>query len=123
MLNKLNIAILLSLASISFGAASEEYYVYHLIDPRTNQVFYVGKGVGDRVARHERDAMHPKLSYSSKEQRIRDIWSEGGTVKRKLVRKFDCESEALNFERKEIERIGRHRLTNVRRGTKPTKGC
>lgn len=28
------------------------YYVYALIDPRTNMPFYIGKGKGDRVQRH-----------------------------------------------------------------------
>ena len=29
-----------------------DYYVYLLIDPETNQVFYVGKGVGNRIFAH-----------------------------------------------------------------------
>lgn len=32
------------------------YYVYRLIDPRTYQTFYVGKGKGDRVFQHVKDA-------------------------------------------------------------------
>ena len=32
------------------------YYVYVLVDPRTKQVFYVGKGKGNRVFDHEREA-------------------------------------------------------------------
>lgn len=29
-----------------------KYYVYLLQDPRDNSVFYVGKGVGNRVFQH-----------------------------------------------------------------------
>lgn len=32
-----------------------EYYVYALIDPRTNQPFYIGKGKGNRMYHHLKD--------------------------------------------------------------------
>ena len=34
-----------------------EYYVYRLIDPRTGQTFYVGKGKNNRVFAHAHDAL------------------------------------------------------------------
>ena len=34
-----------------------QYYVYRLIDPRTGQTFYVGKGKGNRVFAHVNDAL------------------------------------------------------------------
>ena len=33
------------------------YYVYCLVDPRDKRVFYVGKGVGNRVFAHANDAL------------------------------------------------------------------
>ena len=35
---------------------NRKYYVYRLVDPRTLQTFYVGKGCGDRVFQHVKDA-------------------------------------------------------------------
>ena len=34
-----------------------QYYVYRLIDPRTGQTFYVGKGKGNRLYAHINDAL------------------------------------------------------------------
>ncbi len=33
-----------------------EYYVYRLVDPNTGHTFYVGKGKGDRVFQHVKEA-------------------------------------------------------------------
>lgn len=30
-----------------------DYYVYGLIDPRSKQIFYIGKGTKNRVLEHE----------------------------------------------------------------------
>ena len=35
-------------------------YVYRLIDPRTGETFYVGKGQGNRVFSHIRAEQNPK---------------------------------------------------------------
>ena len=36
--------------------SGRKYYVYRLVDPRTLQTFYVGKGCGDRALQHVKDA-------------------------------------------------------------------
>lgn len=115
----LNLVILF----LSFAAWGQDYYVYHLIDPRTGDVFYVGKGKDGRAKDHQREAKKPKATYSAKEQRIREVLRAGYEVKIDKVMLFDCEAEALRFEREEIERIGKDNLTNVLKGTKTTKGC
>ena len=33
------------------------FYVYGLIDPRTNQLFYIGKGKDNRVFEHEKESI------------------------------------------------------------------
>jgi hypothetical protein len=91
-----------------------KWYVYHLIDPRSESVFYVGKGSGDRIEHHEREALtdstHPKCDV------IRSIWAEGNKVRRLIVKHFNQEAEAYAFEEQEVDRIGLEALTNLVRG-------
>jgi len=94
----------------------EKYYVYHLVDPRSDAVFYVGKGSGNRIAHHERDARKLKFANSEKEAMIHEIWASGLSVKRMVVRRFDKEAAAFTFEKQEIARIGIENLTNLSRG-------
>ena len=42
-----------------------EYYVYGLIYPRNRQIFYIGKGTGQRVFEHERESKRSPDSESS----------------------------------------------------------
>lgn len=94
----------------------QDFYVYHLIDPRNNKVFYVGKGKGDRVLQHERDARRLRFANSEKEQIIHEIWGEGLSVKRRIVKRFSNEQKAYHFEFQEIKRIGIENLTNIAKG-------
>ena len=117
------IAISLALTLSCIAAWGKEYYVYHLIDPRNGEIFYVGKGKDYRAKDHKREAKEVKEKYSEKEKRIRELLRAGYEPKIDKVMLFDCEAEALRFEREEIERIGKDNLTNVLKGTKTTKGC
>ena len=87
------------------------FYVYHLIDPRTGSVFYVGKGCRNRDDAHERQAKagsnHPKCEV------IRSIWAAGEKVKKARIRSFDDEQAAYEFEAREIRRLGIETLTNL----------
>lgn len=97
----------------------EAFYVYHLIDPRNGKVFYVGKGSGNRVAHHERDAKKLRFANSPKEALIHEIWMDGLEVERRIVQRFDVEAEAYVFEKQEIARIGLWNLTNLSKGGEP----
>lgn len=95
-------------------AAAGKFYVYHLIDPRSDEVFYVGKGCGSRISQHEIEAKkgsdHPKCDV------IRAIWDEGKEVKRVKVKTFNDEQAAYDFEAEEVARIGLENLTNQQAG-------
>lgn len=94
--------------------AKGEFYVYHLIDPRSDEVFYVGKGCGNRITDHETEAKkggdHPKCEV------IRSIWNDDMVVKRAKVKHFELEQDAFDFEAAEIHRIGLANLTNQQCG-------
>lgn len=53
------------------------YYVYALADPRDNKIFYIGKGINNRIFQHEE-----KLDNSNKSNRIKEILSSGNKIKK-----------------------------------------
>ena len=74
------------------------FYVYALIDPRDNKVFYIGKGTGNRIFSHE---IQSKNSYESEKQKlkkIREIEKDGLYVKRLIVNWGLSEGEAFAAE-------------------------
>ena len=89
----------------------ERFFVYDLIDPRTDEVFYVGKGMGRRPEQHTAEALKGKRS--SKCERIRAILDSGQSVRVSIARRFTCESAAYAFEVERIADIGLANLTNV----------
>ncbi|MBD5387254.1 endonuclease [bacterium] len=72
-------------------------YVYALVDPRDNRIFYVGKGTGNRVYQHARAALvddSPNLKLST----IREIKGLGLDVKYYIIRHNLTEQEAYLVE-------------------------
>lgn len=90
------------------------WYVYELIDPRTNTVFYVGKGKGNRIHAHERDAQ--KGLCSKKTNKINSIWADGYQVNKHKVAEFWDEAAAYDHETDVIEAYGLENLTNIMKG-------
>ena len=74
------------------------YYVYTLIDPRDDRVFYVGKGFGNRVFSHEAESGKSDKSEKKKLQKIREIEADGFFVKRLIVNWGLSEEEAFAAE-------------------------
>lgn len=76
-----------------------QYYVYRLLDPRTGQTFYVGKGVGNRVFAHVNDELRADADdLSDKLRVIRDIRLAGFTVSHVIHRHGLTEEQAVEVE-------------------------
>ncbi|MGM0597692.1 MAG: LEM-3-like GIY-YIG domain-containing protein [Myxococcota bacterium] len=91
-----------------------KFYVYELIDPKTNKVFYVGKGRANRVYTHLKKAING--DPSDKGFKIREILKTGQKPKLNIVKQGLTEEEAYSFERKLIDEYGLENLTNVQPG-------
>jgi len=99
------------------------YYVYELIRPDTNKVFYVGKGsdrhcprIGDHIRKAKKGKKGHKFSV------IRKLLKMGlSPAERRIAEKL-TESEALKLEVEHISSIGLNLLTNDADGgqTAPT---
>lgn len=87
------------------------YYVYKLIDPRDGRVFYVGKGKGQRMYQHEKEARRGK--YSRKCKAIREIIGSGAKIRYEIDSHHKVEADAYARERELIDEIGLCNLTNV----------
>ena len=73
------------------------HYVYTYAYP-DGRVFYVGKGVRDRIHRHERDALLSRNINPYKENVIRKILADGGRVIKAKLAYFETHEEALAYE-------------------------
>ena len=107
-----------------------QYYVYRLIDPRTGQTFYVGKGKGNRLYAHINDALKSfdGQSYedcdedeiSEKIKQIREIRTAGLEVIHVIQRYGLTEKEAFEVEAALIDCYPG--LTNIQGGYSSERG-
>lgn len=76
-----------------------KYYVYRLIDPRTGQTFYVGKGKGNRVFEHAKNAIDLTDDdiLTDKSRTIQDIINSGLEVLH-VIHRHGIEDESTAFE-------------------------
>ena len=90
------------------------YYVYLYLDPDTGEIFYVGKGKGNRVFSHLSDTAETK-----KTDRIKEIKSRGKQPEIEiLAHGLSSESDVLRIESAVIDAFGSNQLTNANRGWK-----
>lgn len=93
-------------------ANSLGYYVYAYVDPRDEQIFYIGKGVGSRAKSHLKDRTETR-----KLTRIEDIWSCGMEPRIDIIaHNLRDDLEAKRVEAALIELVGIKNLTNQIRG-------
>lgn len=98
----------------------KRYYVYRLVDPRTYETFYVGKGCGNRVFQHVNDVRNliknnkNEDEFSLKEQRIAEIITSGKNVISIIHRWGLSENEAFEVEAALIDAYPG--LANVQKG-------
>jgi uncharacterized protein len=91
------------------------YYVYLLVDPRRNSVFYVGKGKGNRVLAHLKEN---KDAERRKAKIIKDIRHDGQEPRIEiLAHGLKDEATALRIEAAAIDLLGISNLTNEMRGS------
>lgn len=90
-----------------------QWYVYTLSTP-ADRIFYVGKGCGDRVDQHEKEAR--KGHRCHKCNTIRRVWREGKEIKKAIVFRTHIEQAAYDYESALIARIGLSNLTNISPG-------
>lgn len=100
-------------------AAVLRHYVYALRDPRDGKVFYVGKGIGDRINAHAREASDDLETHNAKLNKIRDIEATGSDVDLVFLRSgIQDASDAFMVEQSVIDAFAAdgHQLTNLVRG-------
>ena len=90
------------------------FYVYNLIDPRDNSVFYIGKGKGNRMYKHEKYTLNNKLPNGNKSlfDKIKEIKMNNLDIIYKKVFETDDETLAYQFENKLINEVGIDNLCN-----------
>ncbi|WP_420177871.1 LEM-3-like GIY-YIG domain-containing protein [Kerstersia gyiorum] len=101
---------------MSFSSATKQqlgYYVYGLVDPRTNEIFYVGKASSNNRAY---DHLAQASNDSEKSLRIEEIRQTGIDPRVDILRYGLDEHSVLDVEAAIIDTLGLENLTNAVRG-------
>lgn len=91
------------------------FYVYALVDPRNDEIFYIGKGCGKRVSHHVKDAKAGRVNNVAKHRRIQEILDAGLQVKESIIADWLSESATLKMERELIAAM-KDKLSNIVHG-------
>lgn len=105
-----------NIAGIDFGATyGNKFYVYLLVNPLTDRIFYIGKGKGKRAEGHLKENRTGKLSNHKKHQEINKIRELGYDPEVIVFKNNLTESEALKLEHYLIDKL-RKFITNIQSG-------
>jgi hypothetical protein len=87
------------------SSGKKKHYIYHLIDPTTNIVFYVGKGTSGRMYDHENLVIKDKIPHGNKHlfYKIKQIITSGNRVIYKKILENLDNKLACEFEIQEIK--------------------
>ena len=100
------------------------YYVYELIDPRNDKVFYVGKGKDKRMYQHYRQVKNNHGLYNLyMERKIKKIIKENLKPKYKKIFESENEQKCFDIEIKRIKELGKENLCNLTDGGGGVSGC
>src|SRR5215813_11018737 len=99
-------------------ASGREVRIIHLQEGECRRIFYVGKGQGDRIDKHEKEAGRSYLE-NAKLRVIREIWAAGGKVVKKKVFETAIEQDANKYEQQLIAQCNKHYLVNRTKGSGP----
>lgn len=99
------------------------HYIYCLIDPRDGNIFYVGKGVGNRVFHHAQASLQETEKPSDKIALIKEIHQSGQQPVYYILRhNIQTEKQAFEYEAMAIDLLSlvkpsQQPLTNIQGGT------
>lgn len=94
------------------------FYVYYLISPIDNEVFYVGMGSGKRMYVHEQKAKRGIASNNNYKlfRKIKEILNTEMTINYVVIAENLTQEDALKLENTKIQEIGLNRLCNLNMG-------
>jgi hypothetical protein len=93
------------------------YYVYQLVDPNNNKPFYIGKGTKDRAWTHNQFKDNNENPY--KDRYIKKLHQNNQEPIVEIIKYFNNEDDAYDYEEVITESIGLENLTNIVLGARP----
>lgn len=93
-----------------------KFYVYELVNPINNKVFYVGKGTSSRAKLHQLNIKNGKPDVTNNTEKgriIRSILDGGMDVRINIVYESDDEPSCYDVESELINSYGIYNLTNI----------